>query len=393
MPTCSSKRSTRSPPRTRKRSCSGSRRWRAAAAIHLSSPATCSPTCATCWSPRRPARSRPPSSSPPPTSARLQQQATTVGAGDPGPHRSTSWPSALTAVREGDDARMAVEIALLKAARPDLDPSDRGASLRRIEKRVRATSWAAGRGPPTDARQLPAPEPQVTPRREPVGSREGPHNGDARSLTPAQTHRGPSRDVENGRVSRPGPQAPMPRVTLEERGDRPRREALATGGGGGSPAPTGPAAGAPSESSESEPAQDFDAQVTTAVSGPQSSISCASPESRAGAGSDLRGRAPGRLRSRRGASDDRLRGRAPPFNKRKAEVPRSREQVWIEALRSGHRPSGCDAAVYVLLDGKGRRAPRPHAPPEAPSARRREEIDEDELMGRLKSEFDAEEVS
>jgi DNA polymerase III subunit gamma/tau len=40
---------------------------------------------------------------------------------------------ALTAVREGDDARMAVEIALLKAARPDLDPSTEGL-LRRIEK-------------------------------------------------------------------------------------------------------------------------------------------------------------------------------------------------------------------------------------------------------------------
>jgi DNA polymerase III subunit gamma/tau len=39
---------------------------------------------------------------------------------------------ALTAVREGDDARMAVEIALLKAARPDLDPSTEGL-LRRIE--------------------------------------------------------------------------------------------------------------------------------------------------------------------------------------------------------------------------------------------------------------------
>jgi DNA polymerase-3 subunit gamma/tau len=40
---------------------------------------------------------------------------------------------ALTAVREGDDARMAVEIALLKAARPDLDPSPEGL-LRRIER-------------------------------------------------------------------------------------------------------------------------------------------------------------------------------------------------------------------------------------------------------------------
>ena len=41
--------------------------------------------------------------------------------------------AALTAVREGDDARMAVEIALLKAARPDLDPSTEGL-LRRIER-------------------------------------------------------------------------------------------------------------------------------------------------------------------------------------------------------------------------------------------------------------------
>jgi DNA polymerase III subunit gamma/tau len=41
--------------------------------------------------------------------------------------------AALSAVREGDDARLAVEIALLKAARPDLDPSTEGL-LRRIER-------------------------------------------------------------------------------------------------------------------------------------------------------------------------------------------------------------------------------------------------------------------
>jgi DNA polymerase-3 subunit gamma/tau len=41
--------------------------------------------------------------------------------------------AALTAVREGDEARMAVEIALLKAARPDLDPSAEGL-LRRVER-------------------------------------------------------------------------------------------------------------------------------------------------------------------------------------------------------------------------------------------------------------------
>jgi DNA polymerase III subunit gamma/tau len=41
--------------------------------------------------------------------------------------------AALTAVREGDDARLAVEVALLKAARPDLDPSAEGL-LRRVER-------------------------------------------------------------------------------------------------------------------------------------------------------------------------------------------------------------------------------------------------------------------
>lgn len=51
--------------------------------------------------------------------------------------------SALTAVREGDDARMAVEIALLKAARPDLDPSTEGL-LRRIEKLEQERRSSAG---------------------------------------------------------------------------------------------------------------------------------------------------------------------------------------------------------------------------------------------------------
>ena len=65
-------------------------------------------------------------------SARLQAQATTIG---PATLIRTidDLAGALTAVREGDDARMAVEIALLKAARPDLDPSTQGL-LRRIER-------------------------------------------------------------------------------------------------------------------------------------------------------------------------------------------------------------------------------------------------------------------
>jgi DNA polymerase-3 subunit gamma/tau len=54
--------------------------------------------------------------------------------------------NALTNVREGDDARMAVEIALLKAARPDLDPSTEGL-LRRIEKLEGGTQAAPAAGP------------------------------------------------------------------------------------------------------------------------------------------------------------------------------------------------------------------------------------------------------
>jgi DNA polymerase III subunit gamma/tau len=50
---------------------------------------------------------------------------------------------ALTAVREGDDARLAVEIALLKAARPDLDPSSEGL-LRRVERLEKGIGGGVG---------------------------------------------------------------------------------------------------------------------------------------------------------------------------------------------------------------------------------------------------------
>ena len=64
--------------------------------------------------------------------ARLQAQAGTVGAATL-VRTIDELADALTAIREGDEARLAVEIALLKAARPDLDPSSEGV-LRRIER-------------------------------------------------------------------------------------------------------------------------------------------------------------------------------------------------------------------------------------------------------------------
>src|SRR6188472_4522850 len=72
--------------------------------------------------------------------------------------------AALTAVREGDDARMAVEIALLKAARPDLDPTTEGL-LRRIEKLERRL---ADGGPPTPILPPPAPSPSRPPEPTPT---------------------------------------------------------------------------------------------------------------------------------------------------------------------------------------------------------------------------------
>jgi hypothetical protein len=75
-----------------------------------------------------------------------------------------------------------------------------------------------------------------------------------------------------------------------------------------------------------------------------------------------------------------------PFNKRKAESP-DRRQALIDAFTA---VTGAPLApAYVLLEEEaGASPPSPDAP--APGG---EKIDEDELLKRLKSEFDAEEVS
>jgi DNA polymerase-3 subunit gamma/tau len=74
--------------------------------------------------------------------------------------------AALTTIREGDEARLAVEVALLKAARPDLDPGTEGL-MRRIEKLERSgpgTPKAPAVAPPA---AVPAPDPAVEPEPEP----------------------------------------------------------------------------------------------------------------------------------------------------------------------------------------------------------------------------------
>ncbi len=331
--------------------------------------------------------------------ARIQQQAQTVGAATL-VRTIDELASALTAVREGDDARMAVEIALLKAARPDLDPSTEGL-LRRIEKLEQ--QLAAGGPPPTPVAPPPIPSrpPEPTPttphpaRPEPQAAVPEPPVAEA----PEPQAQAPEPQTPTPEPSAPGPQPQAPEPVQAQppaaQPDTPEpasanapqagdtvggtlpEEALATGGEGGSPAVAGPAAGAPSEPSAGA-AQDL-AQVTRIWPTILDKLAEKAPALAA----TFDGARPVAF------DDEGLAiGFAPdqPFNKRKAESP-DRRQVLIEAFEAvtgeGVSPR------YVLLDEDD--VPPAAPEPEAPAAGG-EAIDEDALMDRLMSEFDAKEV-
>ena len=70
--------------------------------------------------------------------------------------------AALAEVREGDEPRMTIEVALLRCARPQVDPS-RQALAERLE---RLESRLAGDAPPPP----PAPKPAPAPAPEPPAS-------------------------------------------------------------------------------------------------------------------------------------------------------------------------------------------------------------------------------
>jgi DNA polymerase-3 subunit gamma/tau len=215
-------------------------------------------------------------------SDRLVAQATAIGAATL-VRTIDELAAALTAVREGDDARMAVEIALLKAARPDLDPSTDGL-LRRIERLEKKL------GKPEPA------EPQLRedPPERPAGKVETPDLDRVTQLWPAV--------LDQLRQS-----------------SAPALAALFEG---------------------ARPVELDSAGATLKVGFPASST----------------------------------------FNKRKAEAPDKRELMAaaLEAVAGERlRP------VYVVLDAE--------AAPVA--AAEDDQIDEQELLERLKSEFDAEEVS
>jgi DNA polymerase-3 subunit gamma/tau len=306
--------------------------------------------------------------------ARIQQQAQTVGAATL-VRTIDELAGALTAVREGDDARMAVEIALLKAARPDLDPSTEGL-LRRIEK-LEAQLAATG---PTPTPPGPTPDP-TPPTPEPTPDPAPP--------TPEPTPGPPAPPTPGPQPPAPDPAPPAPPQIQTPTPEPAPSQATAAQ----PPAPEAPPAAAdpsslgsssPEESPPEEPAApSAAAQDLAQVTRIWPSVLVKLAEKAPALAATFDGARPVAF------DDDGLAiGFAPdqPFNKRKAESPDRREAL-VEAFREvtgeGMSPR------YVMLEEDDAAAA---APPDTP-APGSGEIDEDELLERLKSEFDAEEVS
>jgi DNA polymerase III subunit gamma/tau len=209
---------------------------------------------------------------------------------------------ALTAVREGDEARLAVEIALLKAARPDLDPASEGL-LRRVERLEKQL----GR----DADPAPAPKPSAR----------------AEAPPPDQPHRG---------------------AEPEDAGEPERPEE-------------------PENAVDSETVIRLWPAILDQLRQSGSAMLAALFE---GARPVALDRAEGELRVGFPASAT--------FNKRKADVPEHRERFASAVETVVGTPL---RPVYVLLEGEGG------------GTGEEGEVDEEALLERLKSEFDAEEVS
>jgi DNA polymerase-3 subunit gamma/tau len=291
-------------------------------------------------------------------SARLQAQAAAIGTATL-VRTIDELATALTAVREGDDARMAVEIALLKAARPDLDPSTEGL-LRRIERLEgqldggERPAGPVGAASPTVLGAGGTSAPRGTPATAPPAADPAPED--------VQQPTEPSAEPDSSPDSVPpagGGGAGVPRAA--EDAEHPSTV--------GDAAPTGPAG------------RDLDLDLEGVVRVWPAVLEKLGAAKGAGALAATLARA-----RPVGLDEGVLEVGLPadePFNKRKAESPERREEL-IAALRS---VTGQDLkSTYVLLDGES------EVPP-APEPKADEGLDEEELLARLKSEFDAEEVS
>jgi DNA polymerase III subunit gamma/tau len=251
---------------------------------------------------------------------RIQAQAQAIGAATL-VRTIDELAGALTAVREGDDARMAVEIALLKAARPDLDPDTAGL-LRRIERlESQLTSGAPTPAPP--AAETPEPDSPLVEEQAaevtPSPASDPPAGGDDIEGSPER----------ESPISETGP-ASQDALSLDEI-QRIWPAVL-------------------QKLEETAPALSHALESARPVSFGESGLEVGFPP-------DM------------------------TFLKKNADSPEKRDTVaaaFAAVTGTGLRPT------YVVLDGE--------APPDTP-APGSEEIDEEELLERLKSEFDAEEVS
>jgi DNA polymerase III subunit gamma/tau len=333
-------------------------------------------------------------------SERLQAQAAAIG---PATLMRTidELAGALTAVREGDDARMAVEIALLKAARPDLDPSTEGL-LRRIERlEGRLTGGGRGAGPVAGneasssqaAGEAPSPAPPAPepPQSDDLPTPEAGHAPEAEGLKPGEA-----------------PEAhdpPEPAEASEAPGADDSAEASAGSDPAGpdsnedAPPAGGAVAGDPRGAEDAEHPSTVGVATATGPAGESAAAtgapgrSALSLEETARAWPDvldtLGQTAPALAATFEDARPvaldaDGLKIGFPTdktFNKKKAEAPERREALTaaFESVTGQRlRPT------YVLLDGEGGGS-EPAAKGEA--------MGEEELLEHWKSEFDAEEVS
>jgi DNA polymerase-3 subunit gamma/tau len=330
---------------------------------------------------------------------RLQAQASSIGAATL-VRTIDELANALTAVREGDDARMAVEIALLKAARPDLDPSNEGL-LRRIERLEQGTG-AVGpgvlspgvggtAGGPRSVLDPPPPAPPPAevapvddaayepPQASPQDLEASTEDNPVASASEADG----SIEVAKAEISDPAEPAPSTE-------DDPPGGGAGVGGSSAARRPVFRPDDAQSEDDSPGEKPSAELDPPTPATGPAGQVDLEEVvrmwpavihklgETSPALAATFEGAKPVSL------DEEGLKVGFPAeltFNKRKAETPEKRElmaDAIEDVLGERLRPT------YVLLDGE----PAP-LPEEAASAG---EIDHDALVEKLKSEFDAKEV-
>ena len=277
--------------------------------------------------------------------------------------------AALGLIRDGDEARLAVEVALLKAARPDFDPSSEGLA-RRLERLERGAAPAPSPQPAEP--EAPTARVQSSPAAE---SAPGPAPVEEAPPLPPEPGLEPPHPAPVNEAAEP-PAAEVPPVASPEPPSEPAPVAAEPPAAAGapsaaaSPAP-GPTSGAPEPAPPGPPTVDLAKleQIWPAV---LDSIGASASGMIA---SYFDGTQPV------GIDEAKITVGFPAdsaFNRRNAERPECREHLAkaVEAV------TGAGLRVeYTSLESGG-----PAAEPEP------ELLDEEDFVARVKSEFNAEEV-